>query len=267
MDKNKIKRDDPLAEENIRENLEARHQNIQIMIYDQVDSTNDQAKKLNIYRDEIVAIIANEQTAGRGRRGKSFQSPDKSGIYLSLALRPKIKTEEMYFSTILTVIAVHRVLTRLSQQQIDIKWVNDLFLEGKKISGILTEFVNGPDETAAGFIVAGIGININANLENYAEELKNIVGSLYLNHVSRNQIIAEIINELIPLFHHFDKKGIIEEYKLFQMLLGEEVTYWDQDIQKTAHAIDIDQDGGLVVLENGKKRSLNSGEVSVKLKK
>ena len=132
MDKNKIKRDDPLAEENIRENLEARHQNIQIMIYDQVDSTNDQAKKLNIYRDEIVAIIANEQTAGRGRRGKSFQSPDKSGIYLSLALRPKIKTEEMYFSTILTVIAVHRVLTRLSQQQIDIKWVNDLFLEGKK---------------------------------------------------------------------------------------------------------------------------------------
>lgn len=262
-----LKDNDILSEEGIRKDLKEAYRDVKIMIFDSVDSTNNVAKKLAIDANDIFIITANEQTAGRGRRGRSFLSPSDNGIYLSVVLRPKISIEEVYFSTILTVTAVHRVLTRLSGQQIEIKWVNDLFLSGKKICGILTELVSDVESMGIDFIVAGIGINVNSDLVHYPDELRDIVGSVKLQDINRNKIIAEIVNELLPLFDHFDKDAIIEEYKASQMLMGQEVVYVQQDITKTGTVLDIDRDGGLVILQEGKSITLSSGEVSVKLKK
>lgn len=253
---------DILSAEGIQNNLSSKYQGAKIYVYEQIDSTNNQAKKLAASEDGILIVTANEQTSGRGRRGRSFSSPSE-GIYMSLVLKPDIKIDEIYFMTILTVVAVHRVLTRLTGQKIDIKWVNDLYLNGKKICGILTELVSDMETMEVSHVVAGIGINVNNGLESHPKDLKDKIGILEIGSTDRNRIIGEIASELIAITESYEKQAIIDEYKTFQMLFGKEVQYTQNEEVKTALVKDINLDGGLVVIENGVEKILNSGEVSV----
>lgn len=262
-----LKENDLLSEEGIRVYLDEKYKENLIIVLDSTDSTNSYAKKMAIDGALHGTIItANEQVQGRGRFGRSFYSPEGKGIYLSLILRPQLDLLEVAFSTILTVVAVTRALKAFSGQEIQIKWVNDLFVEGKKISGILTELSHDMESGKVDFVVAGIGINVNAKKQDFPQELKDIAGSIHIERANRNQVIAQICNELLKIFQDFDKKKIIQEYKTMQMVLQKEVVFDKDGVLKTAKAVDIDQDGGLIVEIEGKNETLRSGEISVKIK-
>lgn len=259
-----LEKNDILSLAGIRSYLAQDDRELEIVVLETVDSTNNYAKQYALGKKGQMLIVANEQTAGRGRRGRSFSSPE-NGLYLSLVLRPEISLEEVYFSTIMTVVALHRVLSRLTEEEIGIKWVNDLYIGERKISGILTELVSDLESKKLEFLVAGIGLNLNVSLADYPEDLKNKVGILKLDKVNRNQLIAMIAQEVIEIFQDFDKEGILEEYKKSQLLFGKMVEFEQGGQMKIAKAVDISPEGELVVLADGKEIHLNSGEVSVRL--
>lgn len=259
-----LEKNDILSLAGIRSYLAQDDRELEIVVLETVDSTNNYAKQYALGKKGQMLIVANEQTAGRGRRGRSFSSPE-NGLYLSLVLRPEISLEEVYLSTIMTVVALHRVLSRLTEEEIGIKWVNDLYIGERKISGILTELVSDLESKKLEFLVAGIGLNLNVSLADYPEDLKSKVGILKLDKVNRNQLIAMIAQEVIEIFQDFDKEGILEEYKKSQLLFGKMVEFEQGGQMKIAKAVDISPEGELVVLADGKKIHLNSGEVSVRL--
>lgn len=256
---------DLLSEEGIRIHLNKKYAQNPIVVLPSTGSTNSDAKKLGIDgAPHGTVVTADEQLTGRGRFGRSFVSPKGKGIYLSVILRPKMDILEVSFSTILTVIAVRRALKKFSKEKIHIKWVNDLYIGKKKISGILTELVSDMESGKVDFIVAGIGININAKEEDFPEEFRGIAGSVNVGENNRNKIIAEITDELLDIFEDFDKEKIIEEYKKEQLLLGKQITFIKNEKTYRALAKDIDADGGLIVESEGEVLVLQSGEVSVK---
>ncbi len=258
-------KNDLLSEEGIRIHLNKKYAQHPIVVLPSTNSTNSDAKKMGIDGAPHGTIVtADEQLTGRGRFGRSFVSPKGKGIYLSVILRPKMDILEVSFSTILTVIAVRRALKKFSKEKIQIKWVNDLYIGKKKISGILTELVSDMESGKVDFVVAGIGININAKEEDFPEEIREIAGSVNVGETNRNKIIAKISDELLTIFEDFEKAKIIEEYKKEQLLLGKQITFTKDEKNYRAIAKDIDEDGGLIVESEGETMVLQSGEVSVK---
>lgn len=255
---------DLLSDAGIRIHLAPDYQDCPITVLATTKSTNADAKKLGIDGAPHGSIVtADEQIQGRGRFGRSFASPKGKGIYLSVLLRPAMDLLEVSFSTILTVVAVSRALRKFSDQDIAIKWVNDLYIGRKKISGILTELVSDMESGKVDFVVCGIGININAEEEDFPEEIRDIAGSVQVN-TNRNRLIAEIVNELLDVFEHFDKQQIVEEYRRQQLLIGKEIEIVQSMKNKRATALDIDDEGHLIVECEGKTVALQSGEVSVR---
>lgn len=259
-----VKDNDILSEVGIKNSLKDEYKNTKILVLDRVDSTNNYAKKYAVDTKENLIVLANEQTAGRGRRGRSFASPEK-GIYMSMVLRPQIDLKEVYFSTILTVVAVHRALSKFTDERILVKWVNDLYIGKRKICGILTELVSNLETMDVEFLVLGIGINVNSDIKDYPDELSEKVGIFKSKGLNRNQLIAHIANEVFALFKNYDKALILEEYKSLQLLFGKMINFEQNGLSKTALAVDITENGELVVMEKGEKIILNSGDVSVKL--
>lgn len=248
--------DDRLNESLIRESLLPEHQNIEIRIQEQTDSTNTDAKSAahSGCADKTV-FIANEQRLGRGRCGKSFFSP-KNGIYLSTVL------QNSKLLTIAAAVAVNRAIQRAAAIETKIKWVNDLFYKEKKVCGILCEAVD------AKRAVIGIGINFRS-AEEYPVELKDIAGALFDKDCTctRNKLIAQILNELFSVTVA-KQEQIIQSYREKMFLLGETVTYIQNGIKYTAAVKDIDLSGGLTVINtDGRETILRSGEVSICRKK
>ena len=254
---------DLLSEEGIR--LHLNNKQGDIFVFNKTASTNLEAKKLGIegYKNGTI-VVADEQIQGRGRFGRTFISPKGKGIYLSLIVKPlNMNIEEVSFSTILTVVGVMRALKKFTDQKIKIKWVNDLYVGTKKISGILTELVSDIESGNVDFIVVGIGININAKESDFPRDLRKIATSINVGNFTRNEIIAEITNEVLNVFENFNKTDIIEEYKKNQLLIGKIISYEKDGLIKTGIAKDISSEGCLVVEVDKKIEKLNSGEVSV----
>lgn len=247
----------------IRSELHENYRDIPIEVYDTIDSTNNLAKKRAEDQSGYFLVAANEQTAGRGRRGRTFVSPRGNGIYTSLVFRPAFPLQDAYFATLIAVVAVRRVLTRLTEETIDIKWVNDLYIREKKVCGILTELVSDV-EMRIEHIVVGIGINLNADMEQYPEEVSSIAGSLSVEGVARNEIIAQIVNEMLPMMEEPDRSEVLKEYRAHQMLHGKEICYEQNGVRKTGVVCGVADNGGLRVESDGKVSILMSGEVSVK---
>lgn len=259
-----IDTNDKLSAEGIKVYLKDKDE-YNIFVFDTVNSTNIEAKKLGIegYKNKTI-VVSDEQSKGRGRFGRTFVSPKGKGIYLSLIIKPEnMNISDVSFSTILTVVGVFRALNKLTKQNIKIKWVNDLYIDNKKVSGILTELISDVESGNIDFIVSGIGININASTDDFPDELKDIVSSIKLENITRNELIAKITNEIYSIFLNFDKKEIIKEYKNNQLLLGKFIHYEKNGEHKEGTVLDINQDGCLVVEVDNKIEELNSGEVSI----
>ena len=223
---------------------------------------------------EPTGIVAECQTAGRGRLGREFVSPKKSGIYLSVIYAPENGIQEPAKLTAFSAVAVCRTLKKLFNLDAQIKWVNDVFLNGKKVSGILTEGIVNFETRKIEAAIVGIGLNIFENNE-FSAEIKQVAGSIFQcendvdteKKVSRIKIAAQIAGETLSIFSE-DSQKVINEYREKSFLIGKKVFVHPVIVNNEVYeatVLDIDQNAALVVKTlDGTIKSLNSGEVSIK---
>ncbi len=250
-----------ISEERIRSFLPDRYKNEAIHVFKSVGSTNDLLRSLaQEGADDGTAVIASEQTAGRGRMGRAFHSPQGGGLYMSVLIRPKtVRTSQL--ATVAAAVAVCRAVSAVSNLSCGIKWVNDLYFRGKKICGILAEAGSFNNE-APSYIVIGIGVNCAEPDGGFPKALRNVAGSLGLPPEAQDPLAAHILSELLDIF----RKGrdFIEEYRARSLVLGNDITYMKDGDTVRGTAVEINNLGNLVVrLAGGRTETLSSGEVSI----
>lgn len=245
------------------------HLKISLECLESVDSTNTYLKALaKKGAEEGRLVIANTQTGGRGRMGRSFASPQGLGIYMSLLLRPHCPADCVQSLTAFTAVAVCRALEKHEGISPEIKWVNDILLNGKKICGILCE--SSVSENGADFAVIGIGLNVITRTEDFPPPIREIAGSLFSESgkiIERGKLISDIIAELDAMYSAWceDKTAYLAEYKKRCCTLGKFVEVTDKNGSREAIADDIMPDFGLRVrYPDGFYDVLRSGEVSVR---
>ncbi len=231
-----------------------------IHLYDSVDSTNNEAKRHAREDSGDHLYAASHQSAGRGRRGHSFYSPADTGLYMTLSLPCSEATAGIQLLTCAAAVAVCKAVEALSPIKPAIKWVNDVFADGKKAAGILTELVTDSDNRP---LRAIIGIGINLRTSEFPEEIAASAGSL--GDIDPEALCAAVSDNLIDMYGRLDDPSIIESYRSRSLCPGKMMTYQKDGAVHTALAVDIDSEGGLVVEENGERFTLRSGEVSIKI--
>ena len=240
--------------------------------FESVDSTNSYLKRIAAEGapDGTVAV-ADEQTAGRGRRGRSFSSGPGRGVYLSALLRPQLAPEKILPLTALGAVAACDAVERTCGVRPQIKWTNDLVLNGKKLSGTLTELSLEGESGALQYAVIGIGVNCNNASEDFPPELREVATSLYLEtgkRVQRAALAAALIEELDKLYAALqsgDTASYLTAYRRDCLTLGREVQLLWQDVKEKVTALDVDEQFGLVVRRaDGTVETIRTGEVSVR---
>ena len=243
----------------------------ELEVYDVVDSTNEAAKKTEL-SDLPKVIISDRQTAGKGRLGRRFESPAGTGLYMTFVFRPKFDIRRSLFVTMASAVGTARAIEKVTGTQPGIKWVNDLYLNGKKICGILTEAQSDFETGMIDRLITGIGVNCFPG--SFPDEIKSIAGSVSdtPGSFSREILAGEMINEVLPLIMHPDVDMFMDEYKEKCFMLGEKIkihpAYNDSGI--SAVALDIAEDGGLIVRylegeKTGMEEVLHTGEISISL--
>lgn len=234
---------------------------IEVIYYPIVDSTNNCCKRLIAEgKDGEFLVVAEQQSAGRGRQGKSFYSPSGTGIYFSLALSPQLPLKNAVTATTAAAVAVCKAIEKTTSKKPKIKWVNDVYLDGKKICGILTEAITDFEEGIVSNVIIGIGINIST--DNFPADVEN-AGCLN-EKINRSLLIAEVCNELVKIAKG-DIKSFIDYYRSHSLVIGEKIRFIKNGEATPATAVAIDETGGLEVeLENGERTVLRSGEISIR---
>ena len=241
-----------------------------ILYFEELGSTNTYVKELALTdAQEGTVVIADCQTAGRGRMDRSFQSPKGKGLYLTVLLRPQLPPERLAQVTARAGMAVCGAVERVCGVRPGLKWPNDPVLNGKKVCGILTELVT--DGKGGLCLVVGIGINVAQRLEDFTPEVAEMAASLEMileKPVSRPALAAALLEELDRSYEAL-KQGDLEEYRTCYrrdcVNLGRPVRLMGPGGQEEARAVDIDRDFGLVVrTPDGAEKTIRSGEVSVR---
>ncbi|MCL1789395.1 MAG: biotin--[acetyl-CoA-carboxylase] ligase [Oscillospiraceae bacterium] len=236
----------------------------EIKIYDSLDSTNTKAKELVISGAKHGTIlIAERQTAGRGRINRRFFSPTGSGVYMSVILKSGQLRDNTPVSALVTAyaaVSVCEAIENSANKFPQIKWVNDVFLNGRKICGILTEAV-------AGSVIVGVGINFTEPEDGFPDEIKDIAGALFSETpiVSRNRLAAEIVGRILAYDMKSDNTTLLSEYKKRLMTLGKRIIIEIAgNAPYEAIAVDIDAQGRLMVeKDDGEVETLLFGEIRV----
>jgi BirA family biotin operon repressor/biotin-[acetyl-CoA-carboxylase] ligase len=255
---------DILSTEGIRLYLSSENKRFDIYVYKTIDSTNNQAKKMVAEgtAKHGTIITADEQTAGRGRFDRKFFSPAKTGVYMTVVFKPNKNAADTQLITIAAAVSVVRAVKKLTGIDTDIKWVNDVFLNGKKICGILTEATIDFESQTAESIIVGIGVNIKT--EDFPKEMKKTATSLYCDNLNRNVLIAKIVNNLTVLYSDLKNKNLMQEYKRHSVILNKNISYVINGLKKEGFVTDINEKGNLIVkTSNGKVETLESGEVTI----
>lgn len=269
---------DILSEDYIKENIS---HPCRVRVLEKVDSTNNAAKLLTDCGTPQITL-ANEQTGGRGRLGRSFYSPAGTGLYMTIVFRPAFGLDKAMLTTAAAAVVVCRAIEKVSGLRPKIKWVNDIYLGEKKLCGILTEAESNFETGSIEKIIVGIGVNcFRASVP---EELKDVIAFMENppRQFSRNELAAAIANEFFDVMENFDKPALLREYKAKSFILGEQIRIFNPAVANSlgisperanegikARAIDIDENGGLVVefLEGRRSRemdTLTTGEITVR---
>ncbi|MEG1984164.1 MAG: biotin--[acetyl-CoA-carboxylase] ligase [Oscillospiraceae bacterium] len=254
---------DIVSEQGIRMFLPKKLAALEVIALKEIDSTNALAKReISAHGAHDMLIVANKQTNGRGRRGNSFYSPSDSGIYMSVVCCPRIKLADSLLITVAAAVAVCESIEALTVQKPQIKWVNDIFINGKKVCGILTEGVSDFETGMVEAIVVGIGINFKTR--EFPSEIENIAVSLNPCEITRNRMIAEVTGRLSSLTEQLSNPHLIEEYKRRSFIIGRKIEYTRKGERLSATAIDINEDANLVVrFDDGGVEVLKAGEISI----
>ena len=268
---------DVLSEQQINQELIQQHHpidwNIQTM--ESTTSTNDLAKIYANHNSTTPAIfISEEQTAGRGRLGRTFVSPSKTGLYISLCLFPTIALEDLSLITCATAVACIETLEQLTGKSLNIKWVNDLFYQDKKVGGILTEVISDFESQQVQSLIVGMGINLIDSPQSFPEELHSIVGSIFSSKkeydnssFNRNHFIAQFLEKWTFYYQNISKRNFIESYKEHSNVISKFVNVFEGNQTYSAYAKDIDENGHLIIeKEDNTLHSLSYGEVSIRTK-
>lgn len=236
---------------------------LSVYVFEELDSTNTYAKRIAIDDADArpLLIVAERQTAGRGRMGRDFFSPDKTGVYFSISYTAHAPLESAVTVTCAASVAVMRAIRRLCGVQTEIKWVNDLYLNGKKVCGILTEAVSAEHATR---VIVGVGINLSTAV--FPIELTEKAGALGCTNVSRAEMIAAVWQELKPYFADVTNASWLQDYRSYSCVIGKEITWMREEEHYTGTATGIDDSGALAVrMANGDTEYLRTGEISVRL--
>lgn len=231
----------------------------QVFFFDTIDSTNTYLKELSKkdFKNNTL-VVAKNQSKGRGRLSKSFYSPE-NGLYFSFVFKPKVTIEEIQMLTIIAALAVSKSINKLYNVDSKIKWLNDIYIEDKKICGILCDTVI-KNSAQYEFVVVGIGINISEALV-IPNDIKDIYGAISnysSTEVDVNDLIINIINEF-STYKKTEKQSLINEYKSKCLSLNKKVKYNNESYV----AYDINSYGHLLLTNGHSKISVNAGEVSL----
>ena len=240
---------------------------IKVILKNETESTNLDAKILAEQETQNTLIVALKQTDGKGRIGRSFFSPNGTGIYMSLLLFHDISAEKTTFMTSLAAVAVAKAVEKANKTKAHIKWVNDIYQNDRKISGILCSSAFGSKEKAS-YTIIGIGINLNTPQNGFPKEIENSAGSVFgtesITATQRTTLINDIVNGIFE-YLDTDIKAHLSEYKERSYLSGKTVSFEKDGQSITAKVLGIDDDCRLLLkAEDGKEFALFAGEVSVK---
>ncbi|MBR2474597.1 MAG: biotin--[Clostridia bacterium] len=260
-----------LDEKEIRRNL-ARGEALRFKLFDTIPSTNTYVKDLaDKGESEGLVALADTQTGGRGRMGRSFASPNGSGIYMSLLLRPSEPACTGVLITACAAVAVSEAIENITGIKVGIKWVNDLYYGGKKVCGILAE--GAISKTGRDFEYAVLGIGLNLTDCFTGTELEHIAGGLYTSlpkselNALRHRLIAAIIDRFYDYYRSgMPKATLLEKYRMRLFIIGKKVDVISYSGEKEATVIGLNGDFTLLVrYADGSEQALNSGEVRLKL--
>lgn len=261
---------DILSPQGIRRFLKPEYRDLDLTVLPTAPSTNALVReKANQGCPEGCIIIACEQTAGRGRYGRQFFSPVDSGVYLSLLLRPTAYSPQQ--ATCLTAAAAAamcQAIEEVTGQQPGIKWVNDIFLHGKKVCGILTEAAVGLETGTLNYMVLGAGLNLYPPAEGFPEEIQSIAGSVLERSCpeAKNRLVGEFLNRFWDFYSHPECRAYLEDYRARSLAIGRNVTVLSAGKAVSAYAYGIDDDFRLLVrYENGDTEALSYGEIRIQL--
>ncbi len=260
---------DILSEEEIRSIIQTKWAGCEVIYYDETDSTNIQAKLAGEKGfPHGTLVVADRQMAGRGRRGRSWDSPKGVCVYMTLLLRPSIAPANAPMLTLVMALCVAEAVRGLTGLEAAIKWPNDIVLNGKKICGILTEMSTEIDYI--NYVVTGVGINMNQ--ESFPEEIRDTATSLLMEgaeHIRRSELIAAVMERYEENYGIFmkteDLSGLFQTYNRMLVNRDMAVRVLDPQGEYSARALGINEKGELVVMtDEGEERHIFAGEVSVR---
>ena len=242
-----------------------------LICLESVDSTNNYAKRIALQgAPDRTVIVSDEQTGGRGRRGRSFYSPKGTGLYLSYLTYPEASAEKVSRFTACAAVAVTEAVRKACGLETEIKWPNDILCRGRKLCGILTELALEGESGQLQYMICGIGINLLQKEEDFPEEIRQTAGSLAMmcgETPSRLELTAALIGELDRVYAgwHENDPALLQRFRERCGTVGRDILVLSGSEGKEAFAEGIAEDFGLIVrYPDGTKETLRAGEVSVR---
>ena len=235
-----------------------------------VTSSNTLLRELAVKgAPEGTVIVAEEQTAGKGRMGRAFHSPAGHGVYFSLLLRPGPKTNEAALITAAAAVATARAIEEVFGVRVGIKWVNDLYLDEKKVCGILTNATFDMENSLMESAVLGIGVNVTTPEHGYPEGIEAVAAAITDRLIGKNgercRLIAATLDSFWGFYNELSARRFLDEYRARSILLGRDIYVLSQEGKQPARALEIDDECRLVVrFDNGEVAAIGSGEVSIR---
>lgn len=261
---------DILSPQGVRKYLKPAYQAMKLEVLSTVPSTNALVREKAIEAfPEGYTVISNEQTAGRGRYGRTFFSPRDTGLYMSILLRPiHDSAQQAARLTVVAAAAMCRTIEEISGEPAQIKWVNDIYVRGKKVCGILTEASFSLETGSPEYVILGTGINVYPPVGGFPKELEPIAGTIFdcPGDDMKNRLAAGFINRFMDSYTSPEQTGYIEEYRSRSLVVGKNVTVLSGGQSRGAFAYGIDDECRLLVrYEDGETAALSYGEISIRL--
>lgn len=258
---------DVITEVKLKEYLRKTNDRFSFEILPSCTSTNSVIKEKAPTLPEWHTVIASTQTAGRGRRGRSFYSPDGNGLYMSILLKPEIPAEDAVLITTAAAVAVCQAIEDNIGKEPEIKWVNDVLIGGKKVCGILTEASLDMESGGLDYAVLGVGINVTEPDGGFPPEIADIAGALlpHREHDMRCRLAASFLLRFSAIYDTFPSRSFVEEYRRRSFLIGHDILVLRQGEAIPAKALGVDESCRLIVrFGDGQVTARSSGEVSVR---